>query len=158
MLSTLKVCKFCFINHFLFEISFVVQQLLGTFEPRRRCHSSTFRRYRYLPSSLIFASQRRFCSSATSAALPILVVAEHDHHSLNDATLSSLTAADCLSPTNSKSQVSLLVVDNNCSSVVEQASKLDGITKVYQADNPLFEHELPENIVPLIAELHRNNE
>ncbi len=80
--------------------------------------------------------------------MSILVLAEHDNQSIKEATLSTLAAANALG-----GDVSLLVAGTNSSSAAEQASSISGVSKVLHADNEAYEHQLAENIVPLIAEL-----
>jgi len=77
--------------------------------------------------------------------MSVLVVAEHNNHQLNPATLNALSAATELSDT-----VDLLVAGDGCQNVVDQASSIACVNKVLVADNPVYGHFLAENIAPLI--------
>ena len=76
-----------------------------------------------------------------------LVLVEHDNSAVKDATLAVVTAASKLG------EVHLLVAGSNCSAVADEAAKIDGVGKVHLADDAAFEHQLPENVAPLVAEL-----
>lgn len=80
--------------------------------------------------------------------MSILVLAEHNNQQLNPATLSAVSAATQLDDT-----IDLLVVGNDCQSVVEQASNLLSVNKVLVADNAVYDHFLAENMAPLIADI-----
>ncbi len=80
--------------------------------------------------------------------MSILVIAEHDNHTLKSATLNTVTAALAIN-----SDVSVLVAGSNCQSVVDSAAKISGVTKVLVADNAVYGHHLAENMLPLIVEL-----
>jgi len=77
-----------------------------------------------------------------------LVVAEHDHASLKDATLNTVTAAAALS-----GEVHVLVAGKDCAGAADQAAALDGVAKVLVADDATYAHPLAEAIAPLIAAL-----
>ena len=76
-----------------------------------------------------------------------LVLVEHDNSAVKDATLAVVTAASKLG------EVHLLVAGSNCSAVADDAARIDGVGKVHLADDAAFEHQLPENVAPLVAEL-----
>ncbi|MBU0792790.1 MAG: electron transfer flavoprotein subunit alpha/FixB family protein [Alphaproteobacteria bacterium] len=76
-----------------------------------------------------------------------LVLVEHDNATLKDATLPVVTAAAKLG------EVHLLVAGKGCAAVAEQATKIAGVGKVHLADDAALEHQLPENIAPLIVDL-----
>ncbi|MCW2382502.1 MULTISPECIES: electron transfer flavoprotein subunit alpha/FixB family protein [unclassified Sphingobium] len=76
-----------------------------------------------------------------------LVLVEHDNATLKDATLPVVTAAAKLG------EVHLLVAGKGCAAVAEQAAKIAGVGKVHLADDAALEHQLPENIAPLIVDL-----
>lgn len=80
--------------------------------------------------------------------MSVLVIAEHDNKSLKPATLNTVTAA-----TQIDSDVHVLVAGFECQTVVEQASKVSGVTKVLVADNSAYEHQLAENISKLIVDV-----
>ncbi|MDE8651629.1 electron transfer flavoprotein subunit alpha/FixB family protein [Novosphingobium album (ex Liu et al. 2023)] len=76
-----------------------------------------------------------------------LVWVEHDNASLKDATLAVVTAASKLG------EVHLVVAGAGCRAVAEAAAQIAGVGKVHLADNAAYEHGLPENVAPLIADL-----
>ncbi|QZD94225.1 electron transfer flavoprotein subunit alpha/FixB family protein [Qipengyuania gelatinilytica] len=75
-----------------------------------------------------------------------LVWVEHDNAEMKDATLAAVTAASKLG------EVHLLVAGSGCRAVAEQAAKVAGVGKVHLADDAAYEHALPENVAPLIAD------
>jgi len=76
-----------------------------------------------------------------------LVLVEHDNASVKDATLAVVTAAAKLG------EVHLLVAGKGCAAVADAAAKIAGVGKVHLADDAAYEHQLPENLAPLIVEL-----
>jgi electron transfer flavoprotein alpha subunit len=76
-----------------------------------------------------------------------LVLVEHEGGQLKDATLAAVTAAARLG------EVHLLVAGANVSGVAEQAAKIAGVGKVHVADDAAYDHQLAENVAPLIAQL-----
>jgi electron transfer flavoprotein alpha subunit len=77
--------------------------------------------------------------------MTVLVLAEHEGGALKDATLAVVTAGSRLG------DVHLLVAGRNVAAVAEQAAKIGGVTKVLVADDPSLEHQLAENVAPLVA-------
>ncbi|TCD06743.1 electron transfer flavoprotein subunit alpha/FixB family protein [Erythrobacteraceae bacterium CFH 75059] len=82
-----------------------------------------------------------------------LVLVEHDNASMKEATLATVTAATRLG-----GEVHLLVAGSGCRAVAEQAAQVQGIGKVHVADDPAFEHQLPENVAPLVAGLMEHHD
>ena len=80
--------------------------------------------------------------------MSILVIAEHDNNSLKAETLKTVGAAQKIG-----SDITLLVTGFNCQSVVDAASKVNGVSKVLVADNAVYEHQLAENVSLLVTEL-----
>jgi electron transfer flavoprotein alpha subunit len=76
-----------------------------------------------------------------------LVLADHDNKVLKDATLSVVTAAAKLG------DVHVLVAGNNCELVADHAAKVAGVSLVLLAEDAAYEHELAENVAPLIVNL-----
>ena len=76
-----------------------------------------------------------------------LVYVDHDNAHLGDATLATVTAASKLG------EVHLLVAGAGCSAVADAAAKIAGVGKVHVADDAAYEHQLAENVAPLIASL-----
>jgi electron transfer flavoprotein alpha subunit len=80
--------------------------------------------------------------------MSILVIAEHDHSSLKQATLSVIAAAKAIG-----GDIDVLVAGENVGAVAEAAAKADGVNKVMVADNAVYGHFLGENLSQLIVEL-----
>ena len=80
--------------------------------------------------------------------MSILVFAEHDNSTLKAETLKTIAAAQAIGD-----DITLLVAGFNCQSVVDAASKVNGVSKVLVADNAVYEHQLAENISLLVLEL-----
>ena len=80
--------------------------------------------------------------------MSILVFAEHDNNELKADTLKTVAAAQAIG-----GDIHLLVAGSNCSAVAEQASKVNGVSKVLVADNAAYEHQLAENVSLLVTEL-----
>jgi electron transfer flavoprotein alpha subunit len=76
-----------------------------------------------------------------------LVLAEHDNAAIKDATLATVTAAAKLG------DVNLLVAGKDCRVAAEAAAKIAGVGKVLLADHAAYEHQLAENVAPLVAGL-----
>ena len=76
-----------------------------------------------------------------------LVLVEHDNNAVKDATLAVVTAASKLG------EVHLLVAGSGCAAVADQAAKIAGVGKVHLADDAAYEHQLAENVAPLVAAL-----
>ncbi|MGA8989976.1 MAG: FAD-binding protein [Rhodoplanes sp.] len=77
-----------------------------------------------------------------------LLVAEHVNTALKDATYKALTAARALG-----GEVHVLVAGKDCKPAAEAAAKLDGVTKVLLADDPLYGHMVAEPVAALIVSL-----
>ena len=74
-----------------------------------------------------------------------LVLAEHEGGALKDATLAAVTAAA------SFGDVHVLVAGSNVAATAEQAARIGCVTKVLFADDAALEHQLAENVAPLIV-------
>ena len=83
--------------------------------------------------------------------MAILVIAEHDNTALKGATLNTITAAQQIG-----GDIHLLVAGFNCQPVADAAAKVSGVSKVLQADNAAYEHQLAENLAKLVLELGRD--
>ena len=81
-----------------------------------------------------------------------LVLVEHDNTAVKDATLAVVTAAAKLG------EVHLLVAGMGCAGVADAAAKIAGVGKVHLADNAAYEHQLAENVAPLVADLMANSD
>ena len=83
--------------------------------------------------------------------MAILVIGEHDNSTLRPSTLNTVTAAAALG-----TEVDLLIAGADCSSVTDEASKVESVSRVLVADDPSFADGLAENIAPLIASIAGN--
>ena len=79
--------------------------------------------------------------------MSVLVVAEHDNSELKVATRVALAAAAAIG-----GDVDVLVAGSGIDGVASQAAAAVGVNKVLVADNAAYEHQLPENIAPLVVE------
>lgn len=80
--------------------------------------------------------------------MTILVIAEHDNQALRAATLNTVTAASQLGD-----DINILVAGKNCRSAADEAAGLGGISKVLYADADHYEHQLAEELTPLVMTL-----
>ncbi|RRV07215.1 electron transfer flavoprotein subunit alpha/FixB family protein [Pseudomonas sp. v388] len=80
--------------------------------------------------------------------MTILVLAEHDSANLAPATLNTVAAAQQIG-----GDIHLLVTGSGIAAVAEAAARVAGVSKVLVADNAAYQHQLPENIAPLLVEL-----
>lgn len=80
--------------------------------------------------------------------MTILVIAEHNNASLKTDTHKVVAAATAIG-----GDINVLVAGSNCDVVAQQASKLDGVTKVIVADAACYEHQLAENLGLLVADI-----
>jgi electron transfer flavoprotein alpha subunit len=79
--------------------------------------------------------------------MPVLVIAEHDNKSLKAATLNAVTAAQACG------EVHVLVAGKDAQAAAQQASQIQGVTKVLHADAPHLEHQLAESLAEQILAL-----
>ena len=77
-----------------------------------------------------------------------LILAEHDNKTLNPATAKLLSAASALG-----ADVAVLVAGKDCQAVAEQASKLQGASKVLLAQADCLEKHLAEPMAALLVKL-----
>jgi electron transfer flavoprotein alpha subunit len=80
--------------------------------------------------------------------MSVLVIAEHNNKELKPATLNTVMAAMQLG-----SSVDVLIAGSQTQAVADSVAKLQGVTKVLQADNAAYEYHLAENMAELIAEI-----
>ncbi|MEN4826826.1 FAD-binding protein [Pseudomonas sp. P39-UII1] len=83
--------------------------------------------------------------------MAILLVAEHDNHSLAAATLNTLAAAQQIG-----GEIVVLVAGHDVAGVAFTAAEVAGVSKVLVADHASYAHQLPENLAPLVANLGRD--
>ncbi|MFL9872122.1 electron transfer flavoprotein subunit alpha/FixB family protein [Paraburkholderia megapolitana] len=77
--------------------------------------------------------------------MSILVIAEHDNHTLKAATLNTVSAAARLGD-----DIHVLVAGAQCAAVAEQAASIVGVKCVRVADAPHYAYPLAENLAALI--------
>ena len=80
--------------------------------------------------------------------MSILVIAEHDNGSLKKATLNTVSAAAAIG-----GDIDILVAGSGCDAAAQEAAQTAGVGKVIVADNACYEHQLPEAVAPLVAEV-----
>jgi electron transfer flavoprotein alpha subunit len=80
--------------------------------------------------------------------MPVLVIAEHDNHTLRAATLNAMTAAAHLGD-----EIHVLVAGSQCTTVSEQAARVAGVTRVLAVDAAHYGHALAENLAALIVKI-----
>ncbi|WP_338747432.1 FAD-binding protein [Pseudomonas putida] len=83
--------------------------------------------------------------------MTILVLAEHDNHTLAAPTLNTLAAARQIG-----GEVVVLVAGLDVSGVAFAAAQIAGVSKVLMADDAAYARQLPENVAPLVANLGRD--
>lgn len=81
--------------------------------------------------------------------MSILIIAEHDHHSVNPATHATVSAAVAMGA----GDVHLLVAGHNAGGAAAQAAAIDGVSKVLHADSEAYHWPLAENIEALVVPL-----
>ncbi len=77
-----------------------------------------------------------------------LVIAEHNNIELKPSTLNTVTAARILGD-----DIDLLIAGKNCGAIANEGAKISGIAQVWLADSLEYEHQLAENMAPIIADL-----
>ncbi|ECJ6699625.1 electron transfer flavoprotein subunit alpha/FixB family protein [Salmonella enterica subsp. enterica] len=75
-----------------------------------------------------------------------LVIAEHNGNTLLPSTLSTITAAKAIN-----SDIDIHMLGYGIESIAVKASHIQGISTVFVADSPLFEHLLAENVEKQIS-------
>ena len=77
-----------------------------------------------------------------------LVIAEHDNSKLAGATRHAVTAAILLG-----GEVELLVAGDNCAAVVDEASRVAGVSCVIRVESLVYRDQLAENLAALVVSL-----
>ncbi|XP_053573233.1 electron transfer flavoprotein subunit alpha, mitochondrial [Bombina bombina] len=89
-------------------------------------------------------------ASTLRRLLSTLVIAEHDTQQLTPVTLSAISAAKRLG-----GDVSCLVAGTDCTKVTEQLAKVQGVSKLFVAQDEAYKGFLPEELTPLILEAQK---
>ncbi len=80
--------------------------------------------------------------------MAILIIAEHNNHSLKSETYKVVQAASQLG-----GDISVLVAGAGCAAVANEAATIAGVSKVLLADHAAYQHQLAENMALLVTEL-----
>jgi electron transfer flavoprotein alpha subunit len=80
--------------------------------------------------------------------MSILILAEHNNTTINNATLSTITAA-----TQIGSDIHVLVAGDNAAAAGDHAATFSGVTKVLVSNDAAYANGVAENIAPLITKL-----
>ena len=80
--------------------------------------------------------------------MAVLLLAEHDNATLNDATAKALTAAKAMG-----GDIHILCAGSDCGAVAAEAAKLDGVARVLCAKDPAYGNGLAEPLADLIIGL-----
>ena len=78
--------------------------------------------------------------------MSILVIAEHDGQTIKDATLSTINAA-----TKIGGDITVMVAGSGCGAAADQATNIEGVSKVLKADDASLGHFLSENMADIIV-------
>ena len=76
----------------------------------------------------------------------VLVLAEHDNAQLKAATLNAVTAAARIG-----GEIHVLVAGRGCEAVARACAGIAGVSKVLHADADALEHQIAENLAPLLV-------
>ena len=80
--------------------------------------------------------------------MSVLVIADHDNHTLGAQTANVISAAAKID-----SDIHVLVAGQNCRAVAEKIMTYEGVTRVLVADNHAYCNQLPEVISLLVMEI-----
>ena len=80
--------------------------------------------------------------------MTILVIVEHDHKSVQAATLNAIAAAQKIG-----GEIHALVAGSNAGEAAKAASQIAGVAKVLHADAPQLAGHTPENLAALVVSL-----
>ena len=85
--------------------------------------------------------------------MKILIISEHDNTNLKSSTLSCVTAANKIT-----SEVEILILGNNCDSVVKSAEKVSGVKQVNYFSDQLFAHQVAEDLTETVINFAKKYE
>ena len=80
--------------------------------------------------------------------MSVLVIAEHDGHSVKSATLNTVAAAAKIG-----GDIVVLVAGSDCGAAARAAAAIASVKKVLVVDAPHYKDQLAENIAPLVGGL-----
>ncbi len=78
--------------------------------------------------------------------MAVLILAQHDNHTLDPATLHAVTAAAAL-----PGPCHLLVAGKDCAAVAEQAAQVQGIETVLRVEHDAYANPVAEDLAPLLV-------
>jgi len=81
-----------------------------------------------------------------------LVLADHNNSTLNENTLSAVTAAGKLG-----GEIHVLVAGKGCEAVTASAKAINGVSKVITSTSDEYEHPLGESLCNLVCKCHETN-
>jgi electron transfer flavoprotein alpha subunit len=91
------------------------------------------------------AMSKRNIASTSYRSASSLVLADHDNTTLNNGTLSVITAAKEIG-----GDVVVLVAGEGCENVANEVAQVDGVSSVLLADDAAYGHGVAENITGLM--------
>ena len=80
--------------------------------------------------------------------MPVLIIAEHDNHTLKAGVTNAVSAALKMG-----NEIHVLVAGQGCTGAAQAAAKVAGVTKVLHAEAAPLAAGLPENLAPLVKDL-----
>lgn len=83
--------------------------------------------------------------------MKILLIVEHDNNDFKTVNLHTLQAATELG-----NEIDSLICGFKVQNVIDQVKTFSHIHKIWVADDAVYEHQLPENVAPLIVDLAKN--
>lgn len=83
--------------------------------------------------------------------MTVLLIAEHSHAALKETTQRALSAALAL-----KSPIHVLIAGHNCKSAAQEATRLEGVTRVICVDDPSLANQLAEPMAEVVINLARD--
>ncbi|WP_370978628.1 electron transfer flavoprotein subunit alpha/FixB family protein [Agaribacterium sp. ZY112] len=83
--------------------------------------------------------------------MSILIIAEHENAKLKNNLANLIFAAKQLGD-----DIHVLIAGHSCSAIADAASHYEGLTKVLSCDAEHYEHQLAEELSPLITDIAKN--
>lgn len=83
--------------------------------------------------------------------MSVLILAEHDGHTLRQVTRQAVSAAQSW-----QLPIHILVVGEHIAAIAHEAATIAGVTRVIQIDAPHLRHPLAEDVAPILAQLGRD--
>lgn len=80
--------------------------------------------------------------------MTILLLAEHDNHSVTPATLSTVAAAQKIG-----GDIHILIAGKDCSAAANAAANISGVSKVLKAEHDTYAHSVAEGVAALLVNM-----